>query len=282
MNLESGNADDYVLGTHEDEAFRLGLQHALWSEYAHKIWKRAGIVYGSKVLDAGSGPGFATMDLARIVGDRGQVTAVEYAPVFVSSLEATLAKDGVPGVDASCVQVVQGDLQEITLEPSFHDAAYLRWVLCFLNDPQGALRNIGASIKSGGTIAIQDYSNFIGALTLHPKSEAFDKLVSAFHDSWIASGGNPRVGLDLPAHLDACGFDVEYKRLLSFSVSPQDALWRWPESFFPIVARTLVEKGVLTSQDEDDFLNDWKQRSSSPNSLFCTPSIIEVVARKRS
>jgi len=63
-NLPS--AENYVLGTHEDEAFRLGLQHSLWTEHAHAIWKRAGIGFGAKVLDAGCGPGFATFDLGLV------------------------------------------------------------------------------------------------------------------------------------------------------------------------------------------------------------------------
>ncbi len=281
MSVEPNEFEEYVLGTHPDEAHRLGLQHALWSEHAHAIWKRARIGFGSRVLDAGAGPGFATLDLARIVGSTGHVTALEFSPVFVESLRNTLARNAVPGVESENITVLQADLQNVDLAVESHDAAFLRWVLCFLTDPKSALMNVARTLKPGGRIAIQDYSNFIGALTLYPHSAAFEKLAHTFHAGWVGRGGNPRVGLELPELLNACGFEVEHVNLLSFALRPQDPLWRWPESFFPIVANSLVESGKLSSEDRDRYLADWQDRSRSSDSLFVTPSIIEIVARKR-
>ena len=67
---------DYVLGTHNEEHARLGMQHSLWREFVLDAWNRAGIGAGSSVVVVGGGPGFATMDLAEIVGATGHVTAV--------------------------------------------------------------------------------------------------------------------------------------------------------------------------------------------------------------
>ncbi|MFT7618304.1 MAG: SAM-dependent methyltransferase [Planctomycetota bacterium] len=279
MNSDEHDAE-YILGTHEDEAFRLGLQHSLWTEHAHRIWKRARIGFGSRVIDAGCGPGFATLDLSRLVGSVGHVTALEASPVFVESLKETLAKQGVPGIDSSNISVQQADLQDVSLEPESHDAAYLRWVLCFIPDVLAALKNLSTALKPGGRIAIQDYANFRGSLTLFPRSEAFEELATTFHDGWMASGGNSRIGIELPSLLRQAGFEVEDVKLMSFAVRPQDSLWRWPESFFPIVAKSLVEKGKLAESTRQEYLSDWRSRSQSKDSLFCTPSIIEVIGRK--
>ena len=59
---------DYVLGTHEQELARLGLQHRAWRPVALDCWQRAGITVGKRVLDVGAGPGYAAVDLAEIVG----------------------------------------------------------------------------------------------------------------------------------------------------------------------------------------------------------------------
>ena len=65
---------DYVLGTHEKEARRLGMQHEAWRPIALECWRRAGVRKGQRVIDVGAGPGFAAFDLAGIVGRRGAPT----------------------------------------------------------------------------------------------------------------------------------------------------------------------------------------------------------------
>ncbi len=79
---------DYVLGTHDDEIYRLGYQHRVWRPRALDAWQRARIGDGCKVIDFGAGPGFATMDLAEIVGPQGQVHALERSRRFLDTLQA--------------------------------------------------------------------------------------------------------------------------------------------------------------------------------------------------
>ena len=78
---------DYVLGTHDEELARLGLQHRIWRPIALDCWHKAGITIGSRVLDVGAGPGYAATDLAEIVGPTGKVVAVERSSNFVRALE---------------------------------------------------------------------------------------------------------------------------------------------------------------------------------------------------
>ena len=68
---------EYVLGTYDEEIERLGLQHRVWRAHMTDCWKRAGLSVGQKVLDVGAGPGYATLDLAQIVGPLGRVAALE-------------------------------------------------------------------------------------------------------------------------------------------------------------------------------------------------------------
>jgi ubiquinone/menaquinone biosynthesis C-methylase UbiE len=74
---------DYVLGTNDEEIGRLGLQHRVWRDIVLDCWRRARITSGSRVLDVGAGPGYATLDLAEIVGPTGQVVAIERSNRFV-------------------------------------------------------------------------------------------------------------------------------------------------------------------------------------------------------
>src|SRR5262245_16267129 len=85
---------DYFLGTHDEELLRLGLQHRVWSPAVRDCWQRAGIAPGWRVLDVGAGPGYASADLAQIVGPAGEVVAVERSGRFVEAGRAMLDKHG--------------------------------------------------------------------------------------------------------------------------------------------------------------------------------------------
>src|SRR5258705_4037877 len=78
---------DYVLGTHEEELARLGLQHRVWRPVVLDCWQRAGVTVGKRVLDVGAGPGYATVDLAEIVGPTGEVVALESSGNFILTME---------------------------------------------------------------------------------------------------------------------------------------------------------------------------------------------------
>src|SRR5260370_16689075 len=80
---------DYVLGTHEEELARLGLQHRVWRPVVLDCWQRAGITVGKRVLDVGAGPGYAAIDLAEIVGPTGEVVALERSQNFICAMETT-------------------------------------------------------------------------------------------------------------------------------------------------------------------------------------------------
>ena len=57
---------NYLLGTHDEEIARLGLQHRVWRPRVLDAWRRAGITHGSTVVDAGAGPGRASVTRSRL------------------------------------------------------------------------------------------------------------------------------------------------------------------------------------------------------------------------
>src|SRR3954451_9574606 len=89
---------DYVLGTHDEEVARLGLQHRVWRPVASDCWRRAGITIGSRVLDVGARPGYATLDLAEIVGPTGEVLALERSTRFLELPQQRCAARGLAHV----------------------------------------------------------------------------------------------------------------------------------------------------------------------------------------
>src|SRR5437868_14425596 len=101
---------DYVLGTHEEELARLGLQHRVWRSVALDCWQRAGITVGKRVLDVGAGPGYAAIDLAEIVGPSGEVVAFERSQNFIRAMETTCHTRSLANVKIHELDVRQDEL----------------------------------------------------------------------------------------------------------------------------------------------------------------------------
>ena len=77
----------YVLGTHSAERERLGRQHHIWRADSQAAWQRAGFQAGDRLLDLGCGPGFASLDLAELVGANGRVLAIDQSHDYISHLQ---------------------------------------------------------------------------------------------------------------------------------------------------------------------------------------------------
>jgi len=63
------NGSDYLLGMEPAEVARLERQHAAWHGQTHRVWELAGFGAGQTLVDLGSGPGFAAVELAQLVQD---------------------------------------------------------------------------------------------------------------------------------------------------------------------------------------------------------------------
>jgi len=274
MHQQDAQKKDYVLGTHDEELKRLGLQHSLWREQAEALWDLAEIRAGMTVLDVGCGPGFATLDLARRVGPMGRVIAVDESARFVEHLRARAAEAGLTNVEAHV-----GDVQRLPVAATSVDAAYARWVLCFVPDPNAVISGVMSALRPGGVFAIQDYYFYRG-VHLGPPSEAFNRAFRAVHESWVKRGGDSDIGSRLPSLLAQHGMSVPHLRSIVRIARPHESLWQWPDSFFKNFLPMLVDMGYLTADEHAAFNADWSAREEDPGGFFATPPVIDIVAHK--
>lgn len=265
---------EYVLGTNDEELVRLGFQHRVWGEQAFALWERAGFAPGQTIIDVGCGPGFATLDLARLVGPTGHVIAVDHSARFLEHLKGQLTSQGIHNVETRLQSVEQLDLPCESV-----DSAYARWVLCFLDDAQSVMAAVAKALRTGGVFAVQDYFHYRAA-TLAPKSAIFDKVIEAVDASWRVRGGDSDIAGRLPGMMQQCGLEVREIRPILRVARPGSALWDWPTTFFRNYIPVLVEMGLLTTADQEDFNCDWSQRSADPATFFCTPPVFDVIGVK--
>jgi len=273
-DIVANGQEDYVLGADVDELVRLGFQHRVWAEYAFALWERAGFAPGQTVLDLGCGPGFATMDIASIVGSSGRVIAVEKSDRFVEHLRTMVATHDLRHVD-----VVHTDIMDMAIDAGSVDRAYERWVLCFVDDPETVVRKVADSLRPGGVFAVQDYFNYI-SLTLAPRSPAMDRVVQAVDESFRKFGGDPDIAGRLPKMMQDCGLEVQEIRPILRVARPGSALWHWPTTFFENYLPKLVDMGMLSIEECEAFNSDWARASKDPNAFLCTPPVYDIIAVK--
>lgn len=267
-----GTERDYVLGTHDEEIERLGLQHRVWRPRVLDAWRRAGFSTGQTLLDVGSGPGHAAFDLAEITGPSGRVVALERSRRFLDALESVRRRRGIENVEGREVDLDEDDW------PGFGaDGAWCRWIFAFVKRPRALLSRLHGALRPGGALVVHEYFDY-STWRLAPPSPEMEQFVRLVMESWRASGGEPDVGLNLPRWLDETGFQIRSLRPILDIVAPSDDVWQWPKSFLEIGLRRLVDLGRLDADCSRAIGRAFAAREKEPGTLMVTPAVLEIIA----
>jgi SAM-dependent methyltransferase len=265
---------NYILGTHDEEIARLGLQHRVWRPVALDCWQKAGITVGSRVLDLGAGPGYAAADLAEIVGPTGGIAAIERSNNFIRALEERCRARSL-----SNVQIHELDLMTDSLPEDAYDFSWCRWVASFVTDPALLVQKLGRVMRPGSVAIFHEYAHYLTwrFVPRLPNQERFAQEVKA---SWTAAGGKADVGLDLPTYLAQNGFVVRSALPRIYCVGPGDYMWQWPASFVGIGLARLQELGRIDAAFAAKVEQELTEAGANPDSLLITPLVLEIVADK--
>lgn len=274
MSAAELDQDDYIIGTDDAEVKRLGLQHSLWREAALGAWRRAGIRPGMTVLDLGCGPGYASFDLATLVGPEGKVVAIDQSAHFLDALMRGAEARGITNIETR-----KASIGSLDWPADAFDAVWTRWVLCFLPDPEAALAGINRSLRPGGCFVSQEYVDY-RSFRMEPAEPVFDRFVDAVEASWRHFEGDPNIARRFPKAFAGLGWLIEEMQPEIHAARPSDAIWHWPASWLEESPRRLVELGFLSEADAGEFLAFVAARNADPDSLLMTPCVLTARARK--
>jgi SAM-dependent methyltransferase len=266
---------DYVLGTHDEEISRLGLQHRVWRPRALDAWRRANFTVGQTLLDIGCGPGFATLDLAEIVGPSGRVIAIDRSHRFIAALQAALKQH-----ELNNVTEFELDLDEADFPSVSADGAWCRWVFTFVKKPRDLLARVSRTLKTGAPFVIHEYFHY-STWRLSPRSPEHEEFVRIVMEAWRADGGEPDIGLALPIWLNDLGFEIKSMLPIVDVISPSNFVWQWPKSFVQSGLRRLVDLGSIQPERAEEILESFMTLEKQPNTLMITPGVLEIVAIRR-
>ena len=264
---------EYLLGDGDAELDRLKFQRSVWGPVTRRFFDRLHVGQGWKCLDVGSGPGLVSMDLRQLVGDKGQVTALEPSEYYCDWFNREIAAHGWKNVS-----IIRGNSFESRLPENSFDLVFVRWVISFVPDPEAFLAPLVSTLKPGGVIAVQDYVH--EGCALFPNGGIWDRMPEAIRAWWRAGGGDPCVAAKLLAVMQSLGLQVLDYTPNCLAGGPDSPVMEWMGRFLKSQMPVMVDKGILSQVDAQLMRNDWQAHRENPATVFFSPLVVDVAGRK--
>jgi ubiquinone/menaquinone biosynthesis C-methylase UbiE len=166
----------YAMGTTEAETERLIRQSGLYAPFTRRLFERAGLGPGMRVLDVGTGAGDVALIAAEMVGASGGVVGVDRNPEVLETARARAL-----GAGLTNATFVEGDAGELRLGGGF-DAAVGRLVLMHQPDPAKTLASVATEVRPGGIVAFQEYNVTVRSMVAFPPTPLWEEVLG-----WIAA-----------------------------------------------------------------------------------------------
>jgi len=265
----------YILGTDPLELHRLGFQHQVWVSESLQGWKQAQFSYGQTILDLGCGPGFATIELAYLVGPEGRVIAVDKSEQYLQHLAKLAYQHGLKNIE-----IIHSTVEELELEDESIDRIYHRWVLSWMNGIDAIVEKLCNSLNTGGRIVSHEYFDW-ATLQIVPAIPEWKEVVDSILKSFNAVGGDIDIGRKLPSLFEKNDLHIDSVRPMVKMSRPDTLEWNWPVTFFKIYLPKVVEMGFMKEDLCQRVFEKIAIMQDEGKAILLTPTMIEVIASKK-
>lgn len=226
---------------------------------------------GANCLDVGCGAGDVTLDLARRVGARGTVTAVDLDHVQIEVVRERAAAEHLDNIN-----YVVADIDHLPdLAPM--DLVYSRNVLQHLPHPVDALRRMWAQVGADGVLVAED-ADFDGTFC-YPPQAAFDFWIERYSQVLRSHGGDPQSGRKLVARFLAADTPQPEIRVNERAYLTGESK-QLPYLTVEATADAMIDAGVATRQQITEAITRLRELSNDPTVLFGMPRNVQVWARR--
>ncbi|MBW2162751.1 MAG: class I SAM-dependent methyltransferase [Deltaproteobacteria bacterium] len=135
------------------------------AQHRDAIVNAIGLRRGMVVADIGAGTGLFVTEIAKQVGKRGQVFAVDIVPVFLERIRERAEADGLTNVTT-----IQGEEKGTALEPVSVDLAFMCDTYHHIEFPQTYMRSLFRTLRPGATLVLIDFERGTELLPTLPAS----------------------------------------------------------------------------------------------------------------
>lgn len=142
------------------------MRHADWERVFERQKKRTEelrlwldaleLTPGTRLLDLGSGPGFAALQAAKRIGAEGRVIAVDRSEDALAFLRRELEKIDAAAEGMAPIDTVVADGEELTLS-EVADAALLTHVLHHTDSPRRLVESLFRALEPGGRAIVAEF-----------------------------------------------------------------------------------------------------------------------------
>jgi ubiquinone/menaquinone biosynthesis C-methylase UbiE len=119
-----------------------------------QLIERSGVKKDMHVLDLGCGSGAFTSYIARAVGDKGKVYALDIQADMLKQLEKKLSKP--ENKDIKNIKLIEGNAYELPFDDNSLDLVNMVTVLQEIPDRNKALQEVKRVLKPGGLFAVTE------------------------------------------------------------------------------------------------------------------------------
>jgi SAM-dependent methyltransferase len=176
------------------------------------------------------------------------------------------------------IRYYHGPAETVALPKDTYDLIFVRWVIGFVPDPETFIANLLPSLRNGGIIAIQDY--LYDGLALHPMGGAFDHALETVIRHWKSGGGDAFIAAKIPKMFRHHGLKLIDYSPHCLAGGPDSDVIEWAHKFFTKHMDLMVESGATTREMGDAMLADWYEHRKNPDTIFCSPIVVDMAGRK--
>ena len=256
----------YVIAGGKEGKERLDLLSDAMRATTLELLESAGLKTGDRCLDAGCGGGHVALDMARIVGSTGHVTAVDFDPHVLE-----LARADAREAKADNVEFIKADASGFDGGPfSFIHARYL---LSHVSEPDRVFGRLKALLAPDGRMAIEDID--MSGSFCHPPEPAQDKFQALYTEAVRRGGADANLGRRLPAIALAAGLGESRWRIFQpiYAAGPHKHM---TAVTMQMIGGSLLRYGLATEAEIDTLVSRLNAFADDPSTLAALPRIVQV------
>lgn len=183
--------EEYVHDIFSNIAHRYDFLNTALSFNRDKYWRRFAVSRcslkpGGRGLDVCCGTGMLALEMARVMGGRGEVTGLDFCQNMLARAEENIAKSPYKGI----IRLVQGNAVDLPFPDGSFDCATIGFALRNVPDIGKTIREMARVVRPGGRVVSLELSK--------PSAPVFKQAYYLYFNRIVPILGKMGVGLEGP------------------------------------------------------------------------------------